>query len=418
MGHPLPLPIDATGRDIHGEAAQVLARGGVARVELPGGVPAWAVGSPGVLRRLLTDPRVSKDPRQHWPLWIDGAISPEWPLFTWVAVRNMFTASGGDHRRLRLLVSKAFTARRTAALRPRVEQLAGGLLDRLDAAGGGGEPVDLREEFCYPLPIQVISELFGLPEERSADLRELVDSIFHTSADPEEVTGNYARLYAVMSELVAAKREFPGDDLTSGLIAARDDEDGGRLSEQELLDTLVLMISAGHETTVNLIDNAVHALLTHPEQLAHVRAGRASWDDVVEETLRVEAPVANLPLRYAVEDLDLGELGGPQGTVIGKGEAILAAYAAAGRSPEQYGPDAGRFDVTRPDKEHLAFGHGVHHCLGAPLGRLEARIALPALFERFPDLELAVTPDELLPVDSFISNGHRSLPVRLSGRTR
>ncbi|MET7442851.1 cytochrome P450 [Streptomyces sp. NPDC005568] len=370
------------------------------------------------MRRLLTDPRVSKDPRQHWPLWIDGAISPEWPLFTWVAVRNMFTAYGGDHRRLRLLVSKAFTARRTAALRPRIEQLTGDLLDRLHAAGRGGEPVDLREEFCYPLPIQVISELFGLPEKRSADLRELVDSIFHTSAEPEEVTGNYARLYAVMAELVADKREFPGDDLTSGLIAARDDEDGGRLSEQELLDTLVLMISAGHETTVNLIDNAVHALLTHPEQLAHVRAGRASWDDVVEETLRAEAPVANLPLRYAVEDLDLGELGGPQGTVIGKGEAILAAYAAAGRSPEQYGPDAGRFDVTRLDKEHLAFGHGVHHCLGAPLGRLEARIALPALFERFPDLELAVSPDELLPVDSFISNGHRSLPVRLSGRTR
>ncbi|MFJ3223867.1 cytochrome P450 [Streptomyces sp. NPDC086783] len=418
MGDPLPLPIDATGRDIHGEAAQVLARGAAARVELPGGVPAWAVGGPALLRRLLTDPRVSKDPRQHWPLWIDGEISPEWPLFTWVAVRNMFTAYGGDHRRLRLLVSKAFTARRTAALRPRVEQLTGDLLDRLDAAGRGGEPVDLREEFCYPLPIQVISELFGLPEKRSADLRELVDSIFHTSAEPEEVTGNYARLYAVMAGLVADKREFPGDDLTSGLIAARDDEDGGRLSEQELLDTLVLMISAGHETTVNLIDNAVHALLTHPEQLAHVRAGRASWDDVVEETLRVEAPVANLPLRYAVEDLDLGELGGPQGTVIGKGEAILAAYAAAGRSPEQYGPDAGRFDVTRLDKEHLAFGHGVHHCLGAPLGRLEARIALPALFERFPDLELAVSPDELLPVDSFISNGHRSLPVRLSGRTR
>ncbi|MGW7263802.1 cytochrome P450 family protein [Streptomyces sp. NPDC054842] len=418
MGQPLPLPIDATGRDIHGEAARILARGAAARVELPGGVPAWAVGSPRLLRRLLTDPRVSKDPRQHWPLWIDGVISPEWPLFTWVAVRNMFTAYGSDHRRLRLLVSKAFTARRTAALRPRIEQLTGGLLDRLDAAGRGGEPVDLREEFCYPLPIQVISELFGLPEERSADLRELVDSIFHTSAEPAEVTGNYARLYAVMAELVADKRKFPGDDLTSGLIAARDDEDGGRLSEQELLDTLVLMISAGHETTVNLIDNAVHALLTHPDQLAHVRAGRASWDDVVEETLRVEAPVANLPLRYAVEDLDLGELGGPPGTSIAKGEAILAAYAAAGRDPEQYGPDAGRFDVTRLDKEHLAFGHGVHHCLGAPLGRLEARIALPALFERFPGLELAVPSDELLPVDSFISHGHRSLPVRLSGRPR
>jgi cytochrome P450 len=258
----------------------------------------------------------------------------------------------------------------------------------------------------------VISELFGLPEDKRADLRDLVDSIFHTSAQPEEVTGNYARLYAVLGELVAEKRESPGDDLTSGLIASRDEGDG-RLSEQELLDTLVLMVSAGHETTVNLIDNAVHALLTHPEQLAHLRAGRATWDDLIEETLRVEAPVASLPLRYAVEDLDLTELGGPDGTVIGRGEAILAAYAAAGRDPERYGKDADLFDVTRADKEHLAFGHGVHRCLGAPLGRLEARIALPALFDRFPDLQLAVPASELEPVDSFISNGHRTLPARI-----
>lgn len=136
--------------------------------------------------------------------------------------------------------------------------------------------------------------------------------------------------------------------------------------------------------------------------------------DVVEETLRVDAPVASLPLRYAVEDLDIAELGGPDGAFIGKGEAILVAYAAAGRDPERHGKDADRFDVTRADKEHLAFGHGVHHCLGAPLGRLEARIALPALFERFPDLQLAVLQEELRPVDSFISNGHRTLPVRVS----
>jgi cytochrome P450 len=283
----------------------------------------------------------------------------------------------------------------------------------MDEAGRGGEPVDLREEFCYPLPIRVISELFGLPEEKGAELRTIVDSIFHTAATPEEVTDTYARLYAVMSELVAGKREFPGDDLTSGLIAARDDEGDTRLSEQELLDTLVLMISAGHETTVNLIDNAIHALLTHPEQLALVRAGTASWDDVIEETLRVQAPVASLPLRYAVEDLALGELGGPEGMVIGKGDAILASYAAAGRDPAKYGKDADRFDVTRVDKEHLAFGYGVHHCLGAPLGRMEARIALPALFDRFPDLQLSVADDELSPVESFISNGHHSLPAHL-----
>ncbi|WP_200308287.1 cytochrome P450 family protein [Streptomyces adelaidensis] len=413
MGHPAPLVIDATGRDIHGEAARVRETGPATRVVLPGppAVEAWAVSSPDLLKRLLTDRRVSKDPRQHWPRFTAGEITPEWPLFTWVAVQNMFTAYGGDHKRLRNLVAKAFTARRTAALQPRIEEITEELLDRVEEGLRRGETVDLREEFCYPLPIQVISELFGLPEERGPLLRQLVDKVFVTSADPGEMTAAYEQLHDVLAELVAAKRKSPGDDLTTGLIASHD-EDDTRLSEQELLDTLVLMISAGHETTVNLLDQAVHSLLTHPEQLAHVQEGRASWDDVVEETLRFEAPVASLPLRYAVEDLDLAEFGGPAGVVIGKGEPILAAYAAAGRDVERHGKDANRFDVTRADKEHLAFGHGVHFCLGAPLGRMEARIALPALFARFPDLQLAATDDDLGYVESFISNGHRHLPVR------
>lgn len=369
---------------------------------------AWAITHQPLLKQLLMDPRVSKDPRQHWPTYINGGISADWPLITWVAVQNMFTAYGSEHRRLRTLVSAAFTARRVAALRPRIEGMCAELLDTL-AAVPAGEVADLREGYAYPVPIRVISELFGLEEgELRERMRTVVDGIFHTSADPDEVTATYAEMYAVLGELIASKRERPGDDLTSGLIAARD-EDGTQLSEQELMDTLVLMLAAGHETTVNLLDNAIHALLTQPDQLELVRTGQAGWDDVIEETLRVHAPVASLPLRYAVEDIELDG-----GVVLRKGDSILAGYAAVGRDPELNGPDADRFDVTRRVKEHLSFGHGVHFCLGAPLARLEATIALPALFARFPGLSLAVPPEQLVPVDSFISNGHRSLPALLS----
>ncbi|KMS76926.1 cytochrome P450 [Streptomyces viridochromogenes] len=401
------LVLDPTGSNPDAEHQTLRERGPATLVEILG-VRAWSVSDPALLKQLLTSKDVSKDGRAHWPAFAQTV--PTWPLALWVAVENMFTAYGTDHSRLRRIVAPALSARRTAALQADIEALVTGILGDLDTLPAG-ETVDLRERLAYPLPIAVIGQLMGVPADQRAEFRTVVDNVFATHLTTEEQAANTAALYALLDALIDTKRTAPGEDMTSLLITTRDEEDGSTLSDAELRDTLLLMISAGYETTANVIDQAITTLLSDASQLAHVRDGRCTWQDIVEETLRHEPAVKHLPLRYALTDITL-----PDGRTIHAGDAILASYAAANRHPDLH-HDADRFDATRPSKEHLAFGHGVHFCLGAPLARLEIATALRLFFERFPDARLATASDELERLPSLISNGHTSVPVCLRPAT-
>ncbi|MGW0874578.1 cytochrome P450 family protein [Streptomyces sp. NPDC002740] len=399
------IVLDPFGTDVHAESARLRALGPIVPVELPGGIPAWAPTGYDTLKSLILDPRVSKDPRRHWRQWAELGEHPSWGwILGWVGVINMLSTYGPDHARLRKLVAPSFTHRRTEALRTRVEAITEELLDALEK---GDDAVDLKATFAHPLPMQIVCELFGVPDDlREATVRLVAAIMDTTDPTPEHAARVQEQIGAVLGGLIAYKSEHPGDDLTTELIRVRDEE-GDRLGDEELLYTLLLVIGAGFETTVNLIGNAAVALLRRPDQLAAVRRGEIGWDAVVDETLRLHPPIATLPLRFAVDDLTVGEV------TIPAGDAIITTYAAANVDPAHYGADADVFDAARAADDQLAFGIGVHRCIGAPLARMEALTALPALFDRFPALRLDSGAAELRQVPSFIASGWQEIPVRL-----
>ena len=384
--------------------AEVRRLGPVHPVTLADGHDAWLVVGYDEARAALGDPRLSKD--MQAAMAADGTVVAEGlpgPAFA----RHMLAVDPPDHSRLRRLVSVAFTPRRVEALGPRVQAVADDLLDALAASGPG--PVDLIAGFAFPMPFTVICELLGVPEADRAPLGEGLRALLVPVADPAEYAQAKAasdRVVALLGALVAAKRREPGEDLVSGLIAARDGDE--RLDERELMSSIFQLIVAGHDTTATLIGNAVVALLRHPRQLARVRAEPELVDAVIEEVLRFDAPVPHSTFRYALEPVDLG------GQTIPAGAQVIICLAGANRDPARHAcPDA--FDPARAEGRSLAFGHGIHHCLGAPLARMEGRIAIRSLLARFPGLRLAVGDGELHwgHGDGLVLRGLSALPVCL-----
>ncbi|MER7000841.1 cytochrome P450 [Streptomyces sp. NPDC000410] len=382
--------------DAHARYAELRKQGPIHRVQTHTGLPTWLVVGYELAREALVHPLLGKDSTPADEALRDAGYTVNRPGVGLGG--NMLTADPPHHTRLRKLVAAAFTPRRMEALRPRVQEITDGLLDAVAEDGRA----DLVPAFTTPLPVTVISELLGVPEGQRGNFTTWTQ---HALGNPPEKQAEGAlNLNRFLSELLADKHRSPGDDLLSALVAVRD-EDDGRLSDTELLGTAVLLVVAGHDTTANLLADGILALLRHPDQARLLRERPDLLPAAIEEVLRYDAPVEYTPLRWAAEDFELG------GSRISKGDGVHIALTAVGRDGDE---DADRFDVTRADGRHLSFGHGIHHCLGAPLARLEGVVALGTLLRRFPDLELTVPAEELPWVPAGITHGPAALPVRFS----
>ncbi|MFE4663628.1 cytochrome P450 [Streptomyces sp. NPDC056716] len=399
--------LDPLGQDFGVEGRALQALGPLVPVELPEGVRAWAATRRRVSDLLSVHPDMRKNPR-HWRAYQEGLVPDSWPLLQLLVTPTMLIMDGVDHARLRKPVQTAFTARRVEALRPRIEAIVAERLDAL-AAVGAETVVDLRRTFAFEIPVTVICELYGMDDPQMRRQLALDTELLLTSATPPaERLAAEAGIFATMAQLIATKRQLPGGDLTTALIA---EFDQGSMSEEELAGTLFLVLVAGHQTTQDLLCNAIQRLAEHPDRLALVHrgglAGPDPWQGVVEESLRFDPPASVTMFLYAERDIVV------EGVTIRAGDPVLCHLAAISRDDEVF-TDPHSFVPDRPDAhQHRAFGHGPHHCVGAPLARLEAGIALPALYERF-----TITPAEPLDgverVGSLSNNAPARLPVYLT----
>jgi cytochrome P450 len=388
--------------DPAGHFAQARARCPVQRVRLADGHLAWVVLGYDAARQALGDPRISKD--MLAALAADGEVVAEGlpgPEFS----RHMLNVDPPDHTRLRRLVSRAFVPGRIAALEPAIRALASGLLDELDAVA----TVDLIEGYAYPLPFGVIGELLGIPAADRPRLHtwfQVLLTGWAASGDPPpEAVAASDGIVAYLRDLVQEKRRSPADDLVSVLVAATD---GDALSTQELLSSLFQLVVAGHDTTASLIGNGVVALLDHPGQLEAVLADPGLLPAAIDELIRLTAPVPHATFRVTTGLVSLG------GARIPAGEQVLVCLASANRDPGRF-PSPDVLDIRRGDGPNLGLGHGIHYCLGAPLARLEARVAFEELLGRHPGLRLAADRDALAWArgDGLVLRGLLSLPVVL-----
>ncbi|WP_171168838.1 cytochrome P450 [Streptomyces sp. I05A-00742] len=400
-----PIDVQPLIADPHGTYAALREAAPVHRVPGSDGNPAWLVTRYEDVRRALADPRLSLDKRNAKPGNYAGFSLPP------ALEANLLNMDPPDHTRVRRLVVKAFTPGRVEKLRAPVRRLADALLDAIEPSG----TADLLTAYAGPLPITVMCDLLGVPQDDRPDFRAWTDALITPDpARPEQTRDAVGHMIRFFTGLLAAKRAEPADDLLSDLVAVRDDEpgtDGDRLTEDELTSLAFLLLFAGYENTVHLIANSVLALLDHPEQLHTLRKNPDGLTAAVEELNRWDGPATLAIRRFPLEDIEIG------GTTVPAGETVLLSLISANRDPHRF-PQAHHLDLQRSPSGHLALGHGIHYCLGAPLGRMETEIALAALLERFDHLELAVPRDQLKWRPTIRARGLISLPVRWSTPSR